>query len=192
MMTTFPTVWAPRLAAALLFAALNLGHAAAAPAQDLFGKGSPLRNTPFDPRTIDQTARDVDQARLRQMSAAPRPGRDYTKLYVKNDSPGRVSVALRVDQYAWSSTPTSELKSVNSGNSSPFTTLAWYNLAPGERAHVANTNNMNDYFYATGNGRTWAGDYRQQVVDGGRTKVVGFRHMLINAGLTGEHTINLQ
>ncbi len=102
--------------------------------------------------------RKLDKDRLDAMSRTPRAGRDYTKIYLKNNSRERISVALRVIPFEYSD-GTSELKEFIPG--SPWRTLAWYNLSPGERTHVTNTSNTILYTYAkASSGKVWRGSHR--------------------------------
>lgn len=122
---------------------------------------------------LNQGLRDLDKGRLDMMSRDPRPGRDYTKIYIKNETPGVISVAVHYLPFQ-NAGDTSGLKDYSGG--SGFVTKAWFNLKPGEQIHVANTANRNVYAYAEDRGGVWGGDEktRVNVRDGGNTRSLNF------------------
>ena len=135
--------------------------------------------------SVNKTARQFDQERLREMSRSPRPGRDYTKVYLKNEAGRTIWVATLHQPYQFPSNA-SELKYYDP-SADGWSQQAWYRLAPGQRVHVAYTNNINFYTYAKDNkGGTWSGRNIYRIV-GGRS--LGFSKKLINAPYTVEHTI---
>jgi hypothetical protein len=143
---------------------------------------------PFNKNSgIRQGGRDLDNARLDQMSRTPRAGRDYTKLYFKNNTDRRIYLAVRFLPFAWSDGTTSEL----SLRGSSWETRAWYNLAPGQKVHVGNTKNVYVYYYAQGDGLEWAGKHNVRVRDGNRTRLLGFRTDTIGIGTPETWTFNL-
>jgi len=138
---------------------------------------------------LRQTGRDIDRERLKVMSNAPRPGRDYTKVYVRNNTREKLWVAIRYVPFEWNAGNESTLAVYEPDTDGPFDTFAWFELAPGERAHLANTANLNFYFYAENQGRSrvWAGTHNRPV-DG---RSIGFKINLLMAPQREEHTINL-
>jgi hypothetical protein len=129
--------------------------------------------------------RDLDKARLDAMSRTPRAGRDYTKLYMKNDTRERISAALRVIPFEYSDGTTSDLKEYTGG--SPWSTLSWYELNPGQKIHVANTNNIIVYTYAkSSSGKVWSGSHGVRVGN----NVLQFSQRYIGIGVPEDWTIN--
>ena len=146
----------------------------------------------FDPTNknseLRRQGRNFDRERLKSMSRTPRPGRDYTKVYLRNRSSKTIWAAIRYVPFEWSDGTTSELKSVNS---SPFETRAWFRLSPGQRKHIANTKNIYFYVYAkNSSGKQWSGDKYRTVYDNGQPRRVGFKTFYINAPYAEEHNIN--
>lgn len=139
----------------------------------------------------NQALNNFDQQRLQAMSQSPRPGRDYTKLFIKNGTDRRISVALRVDTYSPPDNGNTSHLSSGNGGTTPFDTYAWYNLNPGQEQFIANTANINVYFYAEGGGRFWRGDHRVTVYDGGKQRNLGMLHEFIVAPTNESWTINI-
>lgn len=140
-------------------------------------------------RRVDKGLRDFDQERLRHMSNSPRPGRDYTKVYIRNKTNDPVWVAVRYHPFEFSDGTTSELKSID--NDGPFDTHAWFKLRPGEKRHLANTANSHFYYYAQSDTGTWDGDNFKPVRFGSQTKNVGFKLKMIRAKYEENYTLNL-
>jgi hypothetical protein len=122
--------------------------------------------------SLDKLGRDIDKKRLDIMSRTPRPGRDYTKVYVYNRTDKPVSVAVMYLDFDVSG---QSLSRTGGSSNDSWAIGAWFNLGPGDKAHVANTNNRNFYYYAFGGGREWAGDVTRTLQDGGKPRTVGFR-----------------
>ncbi|QEH31608.1 hypothetical protein OJF2_00730 [Aquisphaera giovannonii] len=112
----------------------------------------------------------LDKERLKIMSPTPRPGRDYTKVYLHNQTNRKVFAAIL---YVHFETSGQSLSTVGGGDD--WTPLQWFALNPNERVHVANTRNANVYYYAKDGAREWAGDLARQVRDGSELKVVKYR-----------------
>jgi len=145
---------------------------------------------PFNKNSgVRQMGRDFDRERLKMMSNSPRPGRDYTKVYARNGTRETIWVAVRYEPYEWSSGE-SKLAEYAPDKDGPFDTHAWFKLAPGQRAHLANTANIHFYIYAESQGRSrmWSGSHRRPV--GNRT--IGFAEKLIVAPQYEEYTINIK
>jgi len=120
----------------------------------------------------DRAAVDCDRERLKAMSRDPRPGRDYTEIYIKNNTTQTVSVA--VDVLPFQCVPGNGTV-ISDPDDAGWRVQAWYNLAPGERAHVANTANGIVYFYAEGKGLKWDGKaVCKDVRDGAKARRLGF------------------
>jgi hypothetical protein len=152
------------------------------------------RPSDFDPFNrnsgINQVGRDIDKARLDQMSRTPRAGRDYTRLFIKNGTNARVSVAVRLMPFQWSDGRTSTLQFYEPG--SQWSTQAWYILAPGESVYVGNTNNLYYYIYAESNDRrVWNGQHYLNVSDGGSVRNLGFRQEILGIGTPETWTLTL-
>jgi hypothetical protein len=95
------------------------------------------------------------------MSRSPRAGRDYTKIYLKNETNELISVAIHVIEFE---VRDGNLTYIDDPSASPWTTKKWYKLKPGERAHVVDTNNGIAYTYAkSDSGKEWSGSHRVNV-----------------------------
>ncbi len=136
---------------------------------------------------VNKALREFDKERLNTMSPGFRPGRNFTKVYIKNNSPNPIWVAVIDIPF-----------DVHLGNESRITdpneelwhVHAWYKLEPGERKHVTNTDNRNVYFYAQNNrGQFWRGETRHYVRDGGKIRMVGFLKESFQ-GVPEEYTMN--
>jgi hypothetical protein len=147
----------------------------------MFGAGSAARAgwglsdlDPFNGQGgVNQSLKEFDQARLNAMAPGYRAGRDFSKVFIKNNTKEEISVAALAIPF--------EVNATDLGPSdSPFQVLAWYNLKPGERVHIANTNNTYVYFYAQSRTGTWGGKatYRD-VRDGAKTRRLGFQQQAI-------------
>jgi hypothetical protein len=131
--------------------------------------------------TVRKAGGDFDNGRLDQMSRTPRAGRDYTKIYLKNNTSKTIWAAVRFTPFTWSDGTTSELKSLDTQGSA-WSTKAWYKLSPGQSVHVGNTNNAYVYTYAEGGGSNWSGKHYVDVRDGERTRRLGFSTRMIGVG----------
>jgi hypothetical protein len=121
---------------------------------------------------VDKSATDFDRERLKQMSRDPRPGRDYTEIYLKNSTNQTISVAVDVRPFE---VIPGNVTVMSDPDDSGWRVQAWYNLAPGERVHVANTANGIVYFYAEGKGLKWDGKaVCKDVRDGAKVRRLGF------------------
>jgi hypothetical protein len=130
--------------------------------------------------------RNLDDARLDLMSRDPRAGRDYTKVYVKNETREPIAVALRAIPLRVSRGE-SELKEFVHG--SPWQNLLWYNLGPGQRLHVVNTNNTILYTYAKSqSGKEWAGSHHVDMGKSHNPRYLGFREQRIGIDVPEEWT----
>jgi V8-like Glu-specific endopeptidase len=99
----------------------------------------------------------------------PVPLQDYFKLHLKNKCHRTIWVAIH----------TSDLDA-------QWTVKGWWKLAPGEKAYVANTRNINYYFHAeSDNGLKWSGDKYWYVRGKGP---YGFKHKKIGLTEWGDFT----
>ena len=130
--------------------------------------------------------RNLDKARLDARSRTPRAGRDYTKVYLKNDSNETISVAMRVIPFEVAD-GTSTLAEFIPG--SPWRTLAWYKLSPGKRIDVVKTNNTILYTYAKSEaGTEWKGSHRVNLGKQDRPNYVQFNEKRIGIDVPEEWT----
>ncbi len=100
-------------------------------------------------RDIDRAGRQFDSARLDIMDHNPRAGRDYTKIFVRNNTGRRIWAAVHWIPFH------DPRSSTLSGIGSQWSTKAWISLAPGETVHAGNTSNTFVYFYATDKRTEW-------------------------------------
>lgn len=140
---------------------------------------------------IRQAGRNFDRERLKMMSRSPRPGRDYTKVHVRNGTSDTIWVAVRYVPFDFPSND-STLAVYEPDQDGPFDTHAWFKLSSGERKHLANTANVHFYVYAeNARGRRWSGSHKRPVSDNGRRRTIGFGKQWINAPHAESHTINV-
>ena len=157
------------LLAAVIMSVITLGAPALAHAQwrvqDL---------NPFNPGSeSSKSLREFDKARLNAMAPGFRAGRDYTKVYVKNETKDTIWVAIIDIPFV---VVQGNATIIDDPQTSPWHVHAWYQLAPNERKHVSNTSNRNVYVYAQNNrGITWTGKTRHEVPDNGKRRLVDFR-----------------
>lgn len=124
------------------------------------------------------------------MSRGPRAGRDYTKVYLRNDTSEKISVAMRVIPFEVAD-GNSEVQEFVEG--SPWRTLKWFNLSPGERSHVANTNNTFVYTYAKSpSGKEWVGSHRRNIGSPSRPEYVRFSERRVSIDVPEEWTFSFQ
>lgn len=167
-----------------ILAMVTLGSATAAHAQ--------WKLSDLDPTNrqggLNKSLRDLDQERLKHMSKDPRPGRDFTKIYVKNESNFPIFVAVLYRPYHDSRT--SRIGPFEGGDG--YSVMGWYRLNPGERKYLGNSTAGGSVgFYAEGenNGVRWtdpSGRYRREL--SGRQ--VDFRVQSVSSSAE-EHNINL-
>ena len=123
----------------------------------------------------------------------PQPGRDFTRLHVRNGTNRRIHVAVRLVPF--SRTPTSEpshLSGAGGGGGSVFDTRAWYTLFPNQEAYVGDSMDNNVYTFAHDDfGNQWAGNDYQQVYEGGQPRSVGFRWHIYGISQT-DYTVNFR
>ena len=154
---------------------------------------SAVRAGGFDPSDLDPFKRgsdannalnNLDQQRLNAMSPDPRPGRDYTKVFIKNNTQQTISVAVDLMPF----TPPNVTVISDPGDNG-FRLQAWYNLAPGATAYVGDTSNTFIYFYGQGPNMQWAGKtIYKNVRDGAKTRQIGmFQEAII--GMPPEYTM---
>jgi hypothetical protein len=138
-------------------------------------------------KKVKGAAADLDDKRLDMMSNSPRAGRDYTKIYVRNNSGETLWVALRFEPFR-SSSGESRLAQSTPDTDGPFETAGWFKFEPGERAHLASTNNNTFYYYAENKDRSikWAGTHNRVV----KGRSIGFKKDQI-IGDIREYTLNL-
>lgn len=137
--------------------------------------------------SLNQSMNRLEQERLRRMSQSPRPGRDYTKVFVQNKTNRPIWVAIHYIPY-YGPTNTSDLKVT----SSSWSTKGWYRVNPGSKIYVAKTANRYVYTHANDSrGARWSGSLRRTVVDpSGNRQTVGFGMSQFNAGRLVSYTIN--
>lgn len=146
----------------------------------------------LDPTNLDggirKELRNLDKARLDAMSRSPRAGRDYTKIYLKNETNEPISVAIRVILFE---VRDGNLTYIDDPSASPWTTKKWYKLNPGERAHVADTNNTIVYTYAkSDSGKEWAGSHRVNVGTSSKPNYLEFTQRYVGIDVPEEWTFS--
>jgi hypothetical protein len=116
--------------------------------------GTPFQGSVADPSTWDDAGRAIDRARREQIDPHPIAGRDYMKVFVKNSTSSTVHVAI---EYMPLSIPgESQLAALD--GSGGWSLKYWYTLRPGERTHLASTDNRYFYLFAESTGgETWGG-----------------------------------
>ncbi len=138
---------------------------------------------------IRQDLRNLDRSILDAISNGPRAGRDYTKVYLQNHTSETIWAAVRVIPFEVSDGRTSETKEYTSNSSSPWRTMGWYKLAPGERSHIVNTNNVIVYTYAkTQSGRRWAGTHPVDIRNNNSSETLMFSKRYVGLSVPHEHT----
>lgn len=122
----------------------------------------------------------------------PLPGRDFTRIHVRNNTSRKIYVAARL--FPFSSTPPSETSHLSGpgGSGSEFQTYAWYELFPNQEAYVGNTNDHNIYTFAHDEfGNQWAGNDFHVVYEGGQPRSIGFRWQMFGLSLA-DYTVDFQ
>lgn len=175
------------LAAPGVARAQGLGGVIRQAGRDIDRTANPFRND----SGVRQAGREIDRARLDATAPGFRAGRDYTRLHLHNATSDPISVAIIMVDFS-PSQGESRLQEYT-GRVDPWQTKAWYNLAPGQKVYIGDTQQAACYLYAIkkGGGRVWEGSsvYRD-VRNGNSTMRCGFRMMFV--GREPSWTIDLR
>lgn len=171
-----------RFLSVIAFAGLfaNFLPADEAKAQGLKNFGKAVQNAVTK---VDRGLKNFDEARQDAMSLDHRAGRDFTKLYIHNETNRTLWVAIRY------------YNSLTDRNATylerpTWHTNGWWKLNPGEKVHAANADGS--YYYVSvleDRGDYWSGEIQRENPRGRGT--VPYRAFNFGDRIVESHTLSL-